>query len=210
MLVVATIALPAAGSAQTTEFEGALTMRVSAPTRPGATGQGAAGQEIEYLVRGGKARVNMGPVSVLAVPSESKLYMLMAAQSAYMEMPMNAAADMARGAEVPDTKITRTGRMETIAGVSCEHVTVTSAKETVDVCLAKGMGGYINPMSAMQSGAPAGWQRLGGAEYGFPLKVTMPDGTIPLEVTRIERKRLAADLFSVPLTYTKMDMPRRR
>ena len=48
------------------------------------------------------------------------------------------------------------------------------------------------------------------ADGGFPLKVTMQDGTIPIEVVKIEKKKLASDLFSVPLTYTKMAMPGRR
>ena len=42
------------------------------------------------------------------------------------------------------------------------------------------------------------------ADGGFSLKVTMPDGSVPLEVVKIEKKKLASDLFSVPLTYMKM------
>jgi hypothetical protein len=62
----------------------------------------------------------------------------------------------------------------------------------------------------MQRGSEPAWQRMLTVDGGFPLKVTMPDGSIPLEVVKIEKKRLANDLFSVPLDYTKMEMPRRR
>ena len=62
----------------------------------------------------------------------------------------------------------------------------------------------------MQRGSEPAWQRMLTADGGFPLKVTMQDGTIPIEVVKIEKKKLASDLFSVPLTYTKMAMPGRR
>lgn len=202
-----TVVLPVVVAAQ--PFEGAVTMRLSAP---GANGPQL--QEIEYFVRNGKVRVSMGgpagAMSLLSVPQEQKVYVLMAAQNAYMEMPIADAASSVAAKTPTDAKITRTGRMETVAGFSCEHVTVASAAQTVDICLAKGLGGYVNPLSAMQRSSEPAWQRMLTADGGFPLKVTMPDGSVPLEVVKIEKKRLANDLFSVPLNYTKMEMPRRR
>ena len=190
-------------------FEGAVTMRMSAK---GANGPQS--QEMEYLVRGGKVRVSMGgpagAMSLLSVPQEQKVYVLMAAQNAYMEMPISEASSSVAAKTPADAKITRTGRMETVAGYACEHVTVASAAQTVDICLAKGLGGYVNPLASMQRGSEPAWQRLLTADGGFPLKVTMQDGSIPIEVVKIEKKRLAADLFSVPLSYTKMAMPPRR
>ena len=190
-------------------FEGAVTMRMSAK---GANGPQS--QEMEYLVRGGKVRVSMGGpagvMSLLSVPQEQKVYVLMAAQNAYMEMPISEASSSVAAKTPADAKITRTGRMETVAGYACEHVTVASAAQTVDICLAKGLGGYVNPLASMQRGSEPAWQRLLTADGGFPLKVTMQDGSIPIEVVKIEKKRLAADLFSVPLSYTKMAMPPRR
>ncbi len=190
-------------------FEGSITMRMSVK---GANG--AQQQELEYLVRNGKVRVSMGgpagAMSLLSVPQEQKVYVLMAAQNAYMEMPIAAAAASVAARSPADAQIKRTGRMETVAGYSCEHVTVISAAQTVDLCLAKGLGGYVNPLAAMQRSSEPAWQRMLTADGGFPLKVTMPDGSVPLEVVKIEKKRLANDLFSVPLHFTKMETPRRR
>lgn len=190
-------------------FEGAVTMRMSAK---GANGPQV--QEVEYLVRNGKVRVSMGgpagAMSLLSVPQEQKVYVLMAAQNAYMEMPVADAASNVAMKTPADAKVTRTGRMETVAGHACEHVTVASAAQAVDICLAKGLGGYVNPLAAMQRSREPAWQRVLTADGGFPLKVTMQDGSVPLEVVKIEKKRLANDLFSVPLTYTKMEMPPRR
>jgi hypothetical protein len=190
-------------------FEGAVTMRTSA-----RTANGPQVQELEYLVRGGKVRVSMGGpaggMSVLSLPTEKKVYVLMAAQSAYMEVSLADAAARVATQTPTDAKITRTGRMETIAGYGCEHVTVESGAQSIDVCMAKGLGGYVNPLAAMQSGNEPAWQRALAADGGFPLRITMPDGTVPMEAVKVERKRLASELFSVPLNYVKMEMPRRR
>ena len=201
------VVVPSELSAQ--PFEGAVTMRMSPK---GANG--APVQELEYLVRNGKVRVSMGgpagAMALLSVPQEQKVYVLMAAQNAYMEMPVADASSRVAPKAPADAKITRTGRMETVAGYACEHVTVASAAQTVDICMAKGLGGYVNPLAAMQRSSEPAWQRALTADGGFPLKVTMPDGSIPIEVVKIEKKRLANDLFSVPLSYTKMEMPPRR
>ena len=193
------------------DFEGSVSLRLSARTPQGVTMQ-----PVEYLVRAGKVRVNvagpLGGMAMLAVPREQKLYVLMAAQNAYSEIPM-AAATAAAGA-VPaeaagDVKLVRTGRRETLAGYACEHVQVTAAGQTTDVCLSTALGRYVNPLESMRGSAAPAWQRAVGGE-GFPLKVTLPDGTVALEVTKVEPKRLANDLFSVPLSYTRIELPRRR
>ena len=201
------MAAPCVAAAQ--PFEGAVTMRVSSKVA-----NGPPAQEIEYLVRNGKVRVSLGgpagAMALLSVPQEQKVYVLMAAQNKYMEMPIADAASRVAEKTSADAQVTRTGRMETVAGYTCEHVTVVSAAQTVDICLAKGLGGYVNPLAAMQRSSEPAWQRMLTADGGFPLKVTMPDGSVPIEVVKIEKKRLANDLFSVPLNYTKMEMPRRR
>ena len=197
-------------------FEGVVTMRVAAAAPRGAAGAGQAprpGQELEYLVRNGAVRVNMrgptGGMSMLMVPPGRTLFILMAAQRAYMEMPMGAMASTPEAAPPADVKVTRTGRTETIAGYSCEHVQMVSAAQTIDLCLAKGLGRYVNPMAAMAQGAAPTWQRMLMAEDGFPLRITMADGSVPIEVVKIAPQRLDNALFAVPPSFTKMAMPRR-
>ncbi len=197
-------------------FEGIVTMRTSAAPPRGASGAGSGqrpGQEVEYLVRNGAVRVNMrgpaGGMSMLIAPPERTLLILMAAQRAYMEMPMGAMASTPAGAPPADVKVTRTGRTETIAGYSCEHVQMVSAAQTIDLCLAKGLGRYVNPMAAMAQGAAPTWQRMLKADDGFPLRITMADGSVPIEVVKIAPQRLDPSLFAVPPSYTKMAVPRR-
>ena len=197
-------------------FEGVVTMRTSAAAPRGAPGAGAgqrAGQDIEYLVRNGAVRVNMsgaaGGMSMLITPPARTLFILMAAQRAYMEMPMGAMAAAPTAAPPTDITVTRTGRIETIAGYACEHVQMVSAAQTIDLCLAKGLGRYVNPMAAMAQGAVPSWQRMLMADDGFPLRITMADGSVPIEVVKIAPQRLDNALFAVPPTYTKMALPRR-
>jgi hypothetical protein len=204
-LVAVLSGLILAGEAGAQAFEGSISMRMA-----GRGPQGPMSQQMEYLVRAGKLRVNMGGagggMSMIAVPQEKKLYMLVAAQNSYMEMTLPDAEAAAKDAKVPvdDVKVTRTGRMETIAGLSCEHVQVVSKTGSTDLCLTKDLGRFVNPMDSMR-GAMAPWQKQIANE--FPLKVTMADGTVPLEVTKVERKRLSNELFTVPASYTKMTMP---
>lgn len=202
---------PSVVQAQT--FEGTVTMRVNAGARAAAQLPGGATQLLEYQVRGGKVRVSMGGpmggMAMLSVPQEKKLYMLIAAQQAYMEMPMTEAVSAAGAAPQPDVKITRTGKKETIAGIVCEHVLVAPASgQGADMCLTSELGRYVDPAQGMRSGVAYSWQKQLGD--GFPLKVTMPDGTVALEVVSVEKKRLPNDLFSVPSNYNKMAMPTRR
>ncbi|MFO0073841.1 DUF4412 domain-containing protein [Gemmatimonas sp.] len=203
-------ALLAAPRLHAQAFEGSITMRM------GSRGpQGAMSQVVEYLVRGGKMRVTMGGpmggAAMIVSPTEKKLYMLLAAQNSYMEMSLpDSAADRARtaAAGADSVTVTRTGRREQVAGLTCEHVLVSSRGAATDLCLTRELGRFVNPMASLQGGALAPWQRQLGAE--FPLKVTMADGSVPLEVTKVERKRLSNDLFAVPNSYTKVTMPPRR
>ncbi len=185
------------------DFEGVITIRSALRSRDGAPAP-----EVEYMTRAGKLRINlrspMGTMGVIASPAEKKLYMLMDAQSAYMEQPLSfSASDNA----VPAPSMTRTGKKETIAGYECEHVRVVSTPDTTDVCLARGLGPYMAP--ALGAQMPA-WQRALAADGAFPLKVTKRDGTVQMEVTKIEKRKLSPALFEVPDSYTKMDMPVRR
>lgn len=200
LAAAALLSLPPALEAQ--PFEGVITLRA-----PGTTRDGQPLPELEYLVRGERMRVNvrspMGTMGLIAIPAEKKMFMLMDQQRVYMETPM----DPSRATSGAEPKITRTGKTETIAGHSCEHVLIAGTTgENTDVCLAKGLGTFFAP-GAQQSMAP--WQRQLASEGAFPLRVTGPDGKVTLEATKIERKRLAPALFDVPDSYTKMDMPRR-
>jgi hypothetical protein len=195
-------------------FEGSVSMRATLPSP-----NGVQTQVMEYLVRDGKARVNVagGAMSLLVLPAESRAYLLMAAQSSYREMPLASASaaspsGTATRPPAPVVTTTRLGRSETIAGLRCDAlrmvVRVAERADSLELCVSTELGEYVNPLTLMRGGSDPVQDAL--PPGGFPLRVARGDGTVMLEVTKVERRRLDPALFSVPLNYTRVEPPRRR
>lgn len=179
-------------------FEGVVTM-----TRTSGNGQP---QEMTYLAKDGKIRVDTPTGSVIMDGGANKMVLLMAPQKIYVETDLNGAITESAGKQPP--KMTHTGKTETIAGYNCEHITFTSDDGVTDVCAAQGLGRFLVP-SMGRGGAPAqgSWVKALG-DLGFPLKVEH-DGKVEQVVTKVEKKSLDASLFSAPADFTKMNMPGR-
>ena len=196
------IALPNVSPAQA--FEGVISMRMTGSGR-------AAGmiQEAQYFAsRSGKARVGlttpMGPAAIIMSPADKKMFLLIDQQSSYIEQNL----DNLTGTPVAGdpAKVVRTGKKETIAGMECEHIKV----DELDICAAKGLGQYLNfGGNMMGGGGMLPWQNAMLKEGVFPLRVTLPDGTVQLEVLKIERKAVEPAMFQVPDNYTKIQLPGR-
>ena len=193
-------------------FEGAITIRITVGGRGGAP----ATEEVEYVSRGGNMRVNVmspvGAVAILGLAAEGKTYIVIESQRAYMEVRADdAASATASNAGAPT--ITRSGRKDTVAGFECEHVIVETSgangPQKTDMCLTRSLGPYVNPMAGFGGGRATSWQRQLALEGGFPLKVSLPDGTVALEVTKIVRRRVSDALFRIPPEFSKVDMPKR-
>lgn len=206
-LVASPLVSPLATPLAAQSFEGSVSVRLA--TRGGAP------QTVEYLTRNGNVRVNMatpaGAAAMLALASEQKMYMVLDAQRTYMEI--NTGELAATAAKAPESKVTHTGRKETIAGYECEHVLIETAgagtASRTDVCLTSSLGRFISAMGGMGGAAAPAWQRMLTGDAGFPLRVTLGDGTVALEVTAVEKKRVSDTQFRIPADYNKMDMPRR-
>jgi hypothetical protein len=185
-------------------FEGVISMRLTGSGQAAGTTQDA-----EYFAsRSGKARVSlstpMGKASIIMAPADGKMYMLMDQMSQYIEMELEDLTAPDANADAP--KITRTGKKEMIAGWECEHMTV----DQLDVCAAKGLGAYLNVGgNLMMRGGMQPWQSAVLKENIFPLKVTLPDGKVQMEVTKIEKKSVEPAMFQVPSNYTKVTLPKR-
>lgn len=189
-------------------FEGAITMRLKAPGAPGT------GQELEYLIGPGRMRVNvpspMGTMAVIMRPADQKMVILLDAQQMYFEQPIP--QQVPPSASSPSTAATatvkRTGKTETIAGERCEQLLVQDASGTVDLCVARGLGAYADAMGGLRPrGSAPEWQQALAREGAFPLRVTGPDGTVLLEATKVERRRVGRALFEIPGSYSRMQRP---
>ncbi len=110
-------------------------------------------------------------------------------------------------------KITKTGKIDTVAGYSCEIWSIESgdAKEKgkAEVCIAEqGVSWFHIPMT----GVPAEYSFMSEMLDGkhFPLRMVMFDTANVeegrVEVTKIDKKSLDASVFIPPPTYQQMDM----
>ncbi|MBL0938258.1 MAG: DUF4412 domain-containing protein [Gemmatimonadaceae bacterium] len=220
MMVLGLAAATTAADAQTTSggraFEGVVTMRLVMPpmaARASGAAPSSVPQQVEYFVRDGRMRVNApgGAMSVLMIPAESKAYILMNTQSSYSELSLAPAAEPSPRAPLSGPGIDRTGRFETIAGQRCEQVRVTLASGTMVACLSSELGTYLNPLALLAgAGNAVDPMQQALANAGFPLRLARESGEVMMEVTAISRRRLDRALFSVPLEFTRAELPRRR
>ncbi len=205
---LATVAATSAGASAGAQrpFEGAITVRMSELQQA----------SVRYLIRRGMARAEMPgrPGQIVATildPQKQTMTMLIPDRRAYLRRPLvpPAAGLEAAAASAPST-VERTGRMETVAGVQCEHVLVRGASGASDVCVAPSIGafpGIGNSMMGRGRAMAASWRTdLTGQQLGFPLKVVR-DGQTVWEVTKVERRALDPSLFTVPAGYQETQVP---
>lgn len=196
-------------------FEGKISMKLTAGKTPS--------QEIQYLVKGDKMRMEIPPTqgmagSVIIEPAKRQAIMVMDAQKMAMVMTMPDPASAAQGEQPGDApKMEKTGEKEKILGQMAEKYIVTHQGTKSDVWLAEGLGSFVTfspsgPMMGGRGGAPApkSWERALAGKELFPLRVVSYDKSgkeeSRMDVTAIEKKSLPDSLFTVPADYQRMDM----
>jgi hypothetical protein len=147
--------------------------------------------------------------------------MVLNSQKKYIVFPESMANMMNKGAGVntPHWTFTKTGRTETVAGVSCEVMHGSGSNngtpEEADACIAKGVGfnpGTFASMSAQGGAADpsiAAIRDAIGPGNGVVKVTTTKDGKpdMTMEVTKIDRSPVSSDEFSPPAGYTAIQMP---
>ena len=202
-LAVATLGALPAGAQNT--FEGVVTFQVN-------TGSGGE-QSMQYSVKGNKVRMDVSAQGMqmftLFDGNSKTIDIVIPTRQMYMERSAADAQHVADSA-MANTKIDWTGRKETIAGYECEHANITDDEgKTTDVCLAKGLGTFVQMGSGMggrgrSGGMGGGWE--GHLGQAFPLKVER-DGAVEMLVTNIQKKSIDDSIFSIPDGFQKMTMP---
>ncbi|MEP6491856.1 MAG: DUF4412 domain-containing protein [bacterium] len=194
--------LPAVLGAQGA-FEGVMTIRLSG---------GRGGGDMIYSVKGEQLRIDLstGGASMYVLhDAKNENLMVMPAQKMYMEQPQSATGaspQMTPAHKASDFKMT--GKTETIAGHTCEHMLISSTDAAqYDACVAKGLGIFRMPTTPMGRG-PAPSPEWAGIANFFPLRVQKVGGEVLLEVTKIEKKSLDNSVFTVPGDYKKLDVGR--
>jgi hypothetical protein len=190
-----------------TRFEGNVSMTI--------TGDDGVSHPFTYQLKDGKMRMDISgrggmSVGMIFDPGTSKMTVILPMQKMYMEQDVGAAIEAAKAQSVTGGKaatVVRTGKMETIAGYKCEHISISGTDAPYDVCATSELGafrmpGMGNPMAP--SAGPAWVAQLGGNT--FPLKVQKGDKVI-LEVNAVDKKTLDPALFAPPAGFQEMKMP---
>jgi hypothetical protein len=109
----------------------------------------------------------------------------------------------------PPPKVTKTGRKDKVAGYECEEWEIVDDSSKANVCVAQqGFSWLKIPFL----GAPAEYAWMGELLDGthFPLRVIAfeKDGreSTRIEVTKIDKKALAANQFEIPPGYPQMTL----
>jgi hypothetical protein len=110
----------------------------------------------------------------------------------------------------PPTKVTETGKYDTVAGYQCELWDVTSDHKEGTLCVAtQGLSWLQIPMTGIPT--TSAWMLKLFDGNHFPLRFVgyAKDGTTEenrIEVTKIDKKSLADTLFQVPAGYKVIDL----
>jgi hypothetical protein len=110
----------------------------------------------------------------------------------------------------PPTKLTKTGKYDTVAGYKCENWDVTSDHREGTVCVAQeGVSWFSIPMTGIPTEKLWMAELLDGKHFPLRFVGYAKDGTTEesrLEVTKIDKKTLPASEFEYPPTYMVMDL----
>jgi hypothetical protein len=183
-------------------FEGEITMNVSEHGKPQHT--------ITYDVKGTQMRFDApadnGPMSggyVIFNSTNKSMVTVSDAKKMAFTIDLNRAPQPPSAAAKKPT-IDRTGKMDTVAGYSCEIWKITNDDGSKgDVCVGKGIAfpsfGGRNSEAWMNELADS-----------FPLRAVMTDAAgaekTRMEVTKVDRKSIDDAKFQVPAGYQTMSM----
>lgn len=189
--------LPTTTAAQ--DFEGVIHYEVSNMEYGGGK------EEMPYMVKGSKARMEFGQGqekgAMIFMPEESKMVVLVENMKGYMTMDLDDEDEME---EYSDTEVSKTGETKEIAGRQCEVWRTHSSENTIETCMAKGMGNFVTPKNPMGQDNTPDWVKEFMDEGAMPLEVievTEGDRKLQMKAVKIEEKSLSSDLFEIPEGY---------
>ncbi|HET9133475.1 MAG TPA: DUF4412 domain-containing protein [Gemmatimonadales bacterium] len=161
-----------------------------------------AGQEVRMLIDDGGTQMTMLtplPEGVMIPPA-----MTGGKPAKGMKMVMDIGGDVAEASAETGT-VKALGTSQTIAGTKCDDYEVATRGETMQMCLAAGLGKFTF-VSAAPGGRGAAkvpdWARA--LEGKFPLQVRDKAGKFSMTATKITPGAPAASLFEVPEGYADM------
>ncbi len=191
-------------------------IRIDFPTAP-------PGQKSELDQLGtGYAVINSAEKKIYVVMDKEKQVLVIDLNKKFEgpKMPSTPNAKSAGGTPTDNTKVTKTGKIEKVAGYDCEDWDIQSEDGSkATVCMAKALSFISLPLSGLAGlGGMAPGGGIGGKaglmaqlfSGSFPLKMVSYDkvGTeeADIEATKIDKKTIDDARFAIPPTYKTMDL----
>ena len=195
---------------QAQAFEGTLTFRARGDDGEKTITEWVRGASLRYDYAGAPGREG----TMIIDGTARTRTVIMPARKMYMTVPYDPAARKTWAGEKPQVTWTRTGKTETVAGVRCEVIHGSGVEngkpKEADLCVAKGIGFGGSTGAGPFGEALAEFANLDLKPGEGIVKVTSLDegkSEVELELTKVDRRSLAAVEFEPPVGYTRVERP---
>jgi hypothetical protein len=190
------------------DFEGSITLRTTRGSSPPA--------DMVVRAKGDRLRFETPTSdgkSAVAIysPADNKVTILVDAQKLAMDMDLSSPS-AAPNTSADTSNVDKTGKSETIAGISCEDYEVKdpSGRRT-ETCIAQGLA-FFDLESVRRGIGGSAWTKSLREKKMFPLKSVEYDASgkeiSRTEATAVQKEKLDDAMFVVPAGYTRMAQPR--
>jgi hypothetical protein len=158
---------------------------------------------------------------VIVDTTAKKLFFVSDAKKEAIELDINSAGKAMQGAhptpgphgaapQAPPTKVTKTGKTETVAGYTCEDWDIASDHKEGTVCMASDGPSWLSlPTTGIPSDQAWMLDLLDGKHFPLRYVVYGKDGATEesrVEVTKIDKKPQQDSEFQVPAGYKTIDL----
>jgi len=162
-------------------------------------------QVMDYYAKDKKFRMEVPDQGgyILFDSQTMNMYIVMDEQKMYMVSSMNSSSTGSAGS------ITKTGETKKILGYDCEKFLFVQDGSKGESWMTKDLGSFM--FFGQSQKEIADWQKEILDEGYFPLQVTEYDDNGKVEsaynVVEVTPQELSSDMFAVPSSYQKLDMP---
>jgi hypothetical protein len=182
--------------------------------------------ELPEKLMGARGATMLGAKAYIIFDSAAKkIYIVSDAQKQVMVIDLNKSGEQLKGfgggpsaphpgapstPQGPPTKITKTGKYDTVAGYKCENWDITREHREGTVCVAQeGISWFSIPMTGIPTEHLWAVELLDGKHFPLRFVGYANDGTTEenrIEVTKIDKHSLPDSEFTYPPTYKVIDL----
>ena len=185
---------------------------------------------LTLLIKGDRVRVDLpetltaarglGPVRLLALPGEKKVYAILDAKKQAVLLELDKIAEQtkslgtrprpgASAAPAASSHLEKTGKFDTVAGIKCEIWHFNQAKTEGDACIAEQETSWLHLPGVATSPADISWLTPIADGKHFPLRFIAIEQNVErgrVEVTSVQKTSLQASQFELPADYAVLSL----